>query len=187
MRPVFPWRRISDGLDRAVVAICVALVVVMLSISALGILFESAFALSQRLGMPELLGGTAVEWAHSHTRPSLTRLFLPWLALLSVTVAFKRGEHIAITVAIRHLPPTALHAVKLANLLAVAAFAVAMVWYGYGFFVNSTQLFMVSDVLQVSHKWTAAAVPVSGLVMCVHLLSGTALVQHHEIGVEDAA
>jgi hypothetical protein len=40
---------------------------------------------------------------------------------------------------------------------------------------DSTQLFMVSDFLQVSHKWVAASVPISGAVLCVHLAHGAAL------------
>ena len=58
---------------------------------------------------------------------------------------------------------------------------VSLVWYGIGFFENSTQVYMVSDNLQVSHRWTAASVPLAGLVICVHLLSGLALVEHPDI------
>ena len=89
---------------------------------------------------------------YSQTRPSMTRLFLPWLAMLSLTMALKRGEHVAIAMAIRNLPPRLLWGVKVINLVVVGLFGAAMVWYGYFFFENSTQLFMVSDTLQVSHQ-----------------------------------
>ncbi|MFQ5830518.1 MAG: TRAP transporter small permease [Candidatus Methylomirabilia bacterium] len=156
-------RRISDVLNEIVIAVSVAVVVVMLSMSSLGIFF--GFVLDSPL-----------TWSYS-----LTRLFLPWLAMLSLTVAFKRGEHIAITLAVRNLPARVLRAVQVINLSVVALFGLALLWYGYGFFENSTQLFMVSDRLQVSHKWTAASVPLAGLVMCVHLLSGLSLVEHPEV------
>ena len=152
-------RGISDGLDRLVVWACVALVLVMLTISTLGIFFEVIFAIAERFGFAEAFVDSPLDWAFSHTRPSLTRLFLPWVAMLSLTVAFKRGEHIAITLAVRNLPAAALLAVRIVNLAVVGLFGVALLWYGHGFFVNSTQIFMVSDLVQVSHKWTAASVP----------------------------
>ena len=178
--------KISDGLNTIVIAVCVALVVVMLSLSTLGIIFETLFTLAESLGWGELYADSPLDWVYSHTRPSLTRLFLPWLAMLSVTVAFKLGEHIAIGLAVRNLPPRWLLAVQVVNLTAVAFFAAALVWYGYGFFINSTQIFMVSELLQVSHKWTAASVPAAGIIMCVHLLSGISLVEHHEAELEAA-
>lgn len=178
--------RISDGLNRIVIAVCAALVVVMLSLSTLGIFFETLFTLAESLGWGEFYAASPLDWAYSHTRPSLTRLFLPWLAMLSVTVAFKFGEHIAIALAVRNLPPRWLFAVQAVNLTAVAFFAAALVWYGYGFFINSTQIFMVSELLQISHKWTAASVPATGIIMCVHLLSGISLVEQHMAEPEPA-
>ena len=174
-------RGISDQLDKVVIAVSVALVVVMLSISTLGILFRVSFALFEFFGLSfEFFRGGALDWAYSHTRPSMTRLFLPWLAMLSLTVAFKRGEHIAIAMAVRNLPPGVLRLVQVANLGLVGLFGGALTWYGYLFVDNANQLHMVSDTLQVSHRWTDLAVPVCGLIMCVHLLSGVSLVEARE-------
>ena len=150
--------RVSDRLDRAVLALAVALVLAMLGISLVGVFFQ--FVLSSPLS-----------WTYS-----LARLLLPWIAMLSVTVAFKRGEHVAMAMAVRLLPAPLPKALALVNLALVGLFALALVWFGVGFFIDSTQLFMVSDFLQVPHRWVVASVPVSGLVMCVHLLSGLALV-----------
>lgn len=177
-------RSVSDGLNRAVIALCVALVVAMLTLSTLGIFFETWLALAEYLGVSHWFRGGPVDWAFSHTRPSLTRLVLPWLAMLSTTVAFKFGEHIAIALAVRNLPPRWFRAVQIVNLGAVAFYGVILAWYGYGFFVNSTQIFMVSELLQVSHKWTAASVPVAGMIMCVHLLSGISLIETRETDLE---
>ena len=179
-------RRISDYLNMIVIVLCVAVVIVMLSLSTFGIFFETLFTLAEYLGWADLYVNSPLDWAYSHTRPSLTRLFLPWLAMLSITVAFKFGEHIAIELAVKTLPPRLLLVVRAVNLTAVAFFAAALVWYGYEFFLNSTQLFMVSELLQVSHKWTAAAVPVTGVIMCVHLLSGVSLIVPREIDQEAA-
>ncbi len=159
--------RLSDGLNHVAIAVCAATVVIMLSMTTVGLFYRVVL-------------GSELTWAYS-----LTRLFLPWLAMLSITVAFKGGEHIAITFAVRKLPPKALKAVRAVNLALVGLFGAALAWYGYSFFENSTQLHMVSDLLQVSQKWTAASVPVAGLVMCVHLLGGASLVDHHDLAEED--
>jgi len=177
-------RRVSDTVDRIVLVVSVALVLVMLTISTLGISFEVTFNLFEYFGAAEAFVDSPLDWAFSQTRPSMTRLFLPWLAMLSLTMALKRGEHVAISLAIRRLPPRILRGVKVVNLVVVGLFGAAMVWYGYFFFENSTQLFMVSDTLQVSHKWTALSVPVCGAIVCVHLLSGLSLIEIHEFGEE---
>ena len=159
-------QRISDIVNMIVVVLGVLFVVTMLILSTIGITYQ-------------LVSGSALTWSYS-----LTRLFLPWLAMLSVTVAFKSGEHVAISMAIRYLSPKMLRATQYLNLILVGLFAVALIWYGMIFFENSTQLFMVSDTLQISHKWTAFSIPVCGLIMCVHLLSGVSLVQHLDLTTE---
>jgi TRAP-type C4-dicarboxylate transport system permease small subunit len=159
-------QRISDIVNVIAIVFGVLFVVTMLVLSTIGITYQ-------------LVLGRSLTWSYS-----LTRLFLPWLALLSVTVAFKSGEHVAISMAIRYLSPKLLRATQFLNLVLVGLFAVALVWYGLVFFENSTQLFMVSETLQVSHKWTALSIPVCGLIMCVHLLSGVSLVQHLDITTE---
>ena len=159
-------QRLSDVVNRIVIIFGVLFVVTMLVLSTIGITYQLVFS-------------SALTWSYS-----LTRLFLPWLAMLSVTVAFKSGEHVAISMAIKYLSPKMLRATQLLNLIFVGLFALALTWYGLVFFENSTQLFMVSDTLQISHKWTALSIPVCGLIMCVHLLSGVSLVQHLDITTE---
>ena len=159
-------QRISDIVNVIVIVLGVLFVVTMLVLSTIGITYQLVFS-------------SALTWSYS-----LTRLFLPWLAMLSVTVAFKSGEHVAISMAVKYLSPKMLRATQFLNLTFVGLFALALIWYGLVFFENSTQLFMVSDTLQISHKWTALSVPVCGLIMCMHLLSGVSLVQHLDITTE---
>ncbi len=183
-----PLKHISDGLNRIVLWACAVLVIVMLSISMFGIILEVTFNTFEMLDVGETFAASPLAWLYSQTRPSMTRLFLPWLAMLSVTIAFKSGEHVAISMLVRRLSPGMLRIVHSINLAAVALFGIALVWYGIGFFQNSTQFFMVSDTLQVSHKWTAMSVPVCGFIMCVHLLSGLSLVEHADfVGEGDDA
>ena len=159
-------KRISDTVNMVVIFLGVLLVVTMLVLSTVGITYQLIFS-------------SALTWSYS-----FTRLFLPWLAMLSVTVAFKSSEHVAISMAIKYLSPKMLRVTQLLNLIFVGLFADALIWYGLIFFENSTQLFMVSETLQISHKWTALSIPVCGLIMCVHLLSGVSLVQHLDITTE---
>ena len=79
-------RRFSDRLDRLVVVLCGALLLAMFSISLLAVTWQATT-------------GHALTWG-----TSLARLFLPWLAMLSITVAFKRGEHIAMAMLAARLP-----------------------------------------------------------------------------------
>lgn len=160
-------RSLSDGLNRLVTAVSALLVVTMFTISLIGIFHKFVF-------------GSPLSWAFS-----INRLILPWFAMLSLTVAFKAGDHIAMTVLVKRLPRAARRAVDTFNFLMVVFFSVALAWYGYAFFVGSNQFFMVSDLLQVSGRWSAAAVPICGLVFCVHLASGLTLVDHGEFGTED--
>ncbi len=151
---------ISGWVDRAALVLCAVLILVMLSLSLVGIGHQVLF-------------DEALVWS-----TSLTRLFLPWVAMLSITVAFKHGEHIALTLAVDCLPPALLRALLVINLVVVGLFSIALVWYGLEFFEFSTQRFMVSESIQLSHRWTAASIPVAGCILCVHLLSGFDLVRH---------
>ena len=159
----FRLKKISDVVNVLVTVLAIVLFVAMLSLSLIAIFYQFV------LGEP-------LTWTYS-----LTRLFLPWIAMLSITVALKHNEHIGVTMAIQHLPRSALRVVQMGSLFIVAFFGAALAWYGIGFFENSTQFYMVSDNLQVSHKWTAASVPLAGVVVCIHLLSGLALVEHPDV------
>jgi TRAP-type C4-dicarboxylate transport system permease small subunit len=150
-------RRLSDGLDRAVIALCVALVAAMLLVSLAGIAWQTAT-------------GHALSWTYS-----VARMLIPWIGMLSVTCAFKQGEHIAMTMLLARAPRPVIVAAEALGVLSIAAFAAALAWTGAGFFAESGQLVMVSDAIQVSDRWVNAAVPVSGLVLLVHVAHGTAL------------
>ena len=78
-------QQISDLVNRIVIIFGVFFVVTMLILSTIGITYQLVFS-------------SALTWSYS-----LTRLFLPWLAMLSLTVAFKSGEHVAISMAIKYL------------------------------------------------------------------------------------
>lgn len=144
----------SDALDRAVMLFCIACLVVMLGISVVGALYMA-------------VTGDALSWTYS-----LARLFIPWLALLSITIAYKAGEHIAMATLYHSVPSPVRKVLYIANLAVAVLFAVLLVWYGWGYAMGSRQLYMVSDQIQIHARWIAAAVPVSGLILVIHMLCG---------------
>ncbi|MCG6122689.1 MAG: TRAP transporter small permease [Microvirga sp.] len=167
-------RQFSDRLDSAVVAICAAMLAVMLLISALGVIAEVALALRARLGLAAS-ADEFLQFVYANTRPSAVRPFLPWLGMLSVTVAFKRREHVAIALLVENLPRPWRRAAASVHLAAIALFAVALVWQGLGFALGAGQPLILSSSLQVPFAWSAASVPAAGLVLCAHLARGLTL------------
>ena len=145
---------VSDGLNRAVTLVCILCILVMLGIS-----FAGAFYMS--------ITGDALSWTYS-----LARLFIPWLALLSITIAFKMGEHIAMTSLVQMLPARLQSVLRAVNVGVAALFAGLLVWYGWSYAASARQLYMVSDQIQIDARWVAAAVPVTGVILVIHMLCG---------------
>lgn len=154
---------VSGKLNQAVVAFCVACVIVMLAISFAGFFYM-------------ILTGDALSWTYS-----LARLFIPWIGLLSITVAFVRGEHIAMSSLLRMLPSRLGSVLKAVSYVVLALFALMMIWYGWLYFLNSTDIYMVSDQIQIHSRWVAAAVPITGIVLMMHILCGADLLQEPDL------
>ncbi|WP_108661854.1 TRAP transporter small permease [Acuticoccus kandeliae] len=148
---------ISAKLNEIVSAICVIFVCAMLSISFAGFFYM-------------IITGDALSWTYS-----LARLFIPWVGLLSITVAFVYGEHIAMTSLLGIMPAPIVRVLKAVNYGVVALFAVLMIYYGTTFFLASTDVYMVSDQIQIHARWVVASVPLTGLVLLVHVLCGADL------------
>ncbi len=152
-------QRASDAVNRAVIWACVGCVLVMLAISFVGFFYM-------------VVTGAALSWTYS-----LARLFIPWIGLMSITVAFRTGEHVAMGMVVRHLPTRIATALGYVNVALIALLGVLLIWYGWEFFLNSTQYYMVSDQFQVHHRWVAAAVPVTGVILLIHVVNGLQLVE----------
>ena len=145
---------ISWRLNQVVTIVTVLVIVTMLTISTYGMFSQFVLARPLTWNFP------------------LVKLFIPWLAMLSITVAFRQGEHIAMEMLLNFLPPRALAVVRLCHDVIVTAFALGLIWYGWFFFRGATQLMMLSANLQVSRTWVALSVPVAGLILLVHALAG---------------
>jgi TRAP-type C4-dicarboxylate transport system permease small subunit len=152
-------RAFSDALNRLVIGFCIACFLAMLAISFAGFFYQ-------------LVTGAALSWTYS-----LARLFVPWIGMLSITVAFKHGEHVAMTVLLQTLPPRAVTMIGYANVAVIGLFALLLVWFGWQFFINATHYNMVSDQIQVHQRFVAACVPLTGLILLVHLAQGLHLLE----------
>jgi len=162
-------REISDRLDRLVAWASVICLLIMLSISFVGFFYQ-------------LVTGAALSWTYS-----LARLFVPWIGMLSITVAFKRGEHVAMAVLLRSLPPRAVTAISYVNVAIIGVLALLLIWFGWQFFINTTHYNMVSDQIQIHNRFVAACIPVTGLILLAHLPSGVHLLDLSSAEAEVAA
>ena len=119
-----------------------------------------------------VITGEALSWTYS-----LARLFIPWIGMLSITVAFHDGEHVAMNMVPRMLPRPLAVAMRYAVLMSVAVFAALLLWFGWHFFESTTQFYMVSDQIQIHARWVAICVPLSGAILAVHLVNGFNLLE----------
>lgn len=121
----------------------------------------------------KLTTGSSLSWTYS-----LARLFLPWIGFLSMTISLRYGEHVAMTLLVRSLPRALLTLSAALCLIITAVFGILLLWYGWSYFTSANQIYMVSDQIQVSAKFTAIVVPVSGAIILLHLVQGFALLEH---------
>lgn len=154
----------SKAVNRLVLFACVACVLAMLTISFIGFLYM-------------VTTGEALSWTYS-----LARLFVPWVGMLSITVAFHAGEHVAMNMMQLLLPKPLATVLQYATFASVAVLAGLLCWFGWAFFVSTSQYFMVSDQIQIHGRWIAACVPVSGAILVVHLANGFNLLEPLDAG-----
>lgn len=165
-------RQASDWVNASAIAACAALLAAMLMISAIGITLDLVKMAYAAFGWGDPLVDGVGGWLYANSRASVVRVFLPWLGMLSITVAFKYCEHVAIDLFSSSLPPALLAAVKTVNFVAIAAFGGLLAWYGLELFTVSNRSTIVSSSLIISQRWMVAAVPVAGIVICLHLADG---------------
>ena len=153
-------RRASDMVNTLAIWICVACFLAMLTISFVGFLYM-------------LTSGRALTWTYS-----LARVLLPWIGLISGTVALRYGEHVAMALLAQVLPRPLVRATQVLCLVVIAIFALLLIWYGWSFFLNARQTYMVSDMIRIPQYFTAVTVPLTGAIILLHLSHGFALLGH---------
>lgn len=160
MKLLQPLRQLSDWVNQAAIVACVTCVLVMLGISFTAFTYK-------------LATGSSLSWTYS-----LARLFLPWIGFLSMTIALRYGEHVAMTLLVRSLPRALLSFTAGLCLAITGLFGALLLWYGWSYFESARQMYMVSDQIQVSAKFTAIVVPLSGAIILLHLVQGFDLLEH---------
>ena len=149
--------RVSQRLDEAVTVVCVAFVLAMLCISFAGFFYM-------------VFTGDALSWTYS-----LARLFIPWVGFLSITIAFARGQHIAMTSLVGLLPAPLARIFRIANVAIATIFAGLLVYYGALLFLSSNESYLVSDQIQIHSRFVVACIPLAGLVLLIHIACGADL------------
>ena len=91
---------------------------------------------------------------------------------------FEDGEHVAMTLLVRSLPKVMVQVAAGLSLGVIGLFALILTWYGWDYFTSATQVYMVSDQIHIPCKVTAIVVPISGVIMLLHLVHGFALLEH---------
>lgn len=126
-----------------------------------------------------IFGITVVAAAYKYTTTAsitwaigINQVLFPWVAALSTTVAFKYGEHIVLSFLAKHVPLYIGAFLRTLNYVLVGVFGLLLVFFGYEFMESSDQMVMISSTVQITGKWSAAALPVTGIVYCIHLLAG---------------
>lgn len=102
----------------------------------------------------------------------LSRYLLVWSTFFGATMAYKRGNHIAITFVVNSLRPGA------ARLLRILSYILSMAFFGivtyYGWMMIKLQIFQISPALSIPMQYVYASIPVSLVIMMIHALAGLA-------------
>lgn len=99
-----------------------------------------------------------------------------YMALLSAALAIKRQAHIRMTALDRYLPVNLIKLLDVFGDLVVLAFAVIMMWEGWGYAVRVGEKSMYTSLPWLSKFWLYVPVAFAGLAMVMFELE--ALYQH---------
>ncbi|MBS3669613.1 TRAP transporter small permease [Halomonas boliviensis] len=101
---------------------------------------------------------TAVGWTEE-----VARFLLVWITFLAGTLAFQRGRHIAVTFVVDALPGRLRQIARIAALLIVLAFMIALIVIGYRYM--QVQSFQKSASLRLSMTYVYAVMPICAAIM----------------------
>ena len=143
--------KLSHGLDRAMIGTVFLLVAAMVIVTTLQVVFRVFF--------------NALTWSEE-----LSRYLLVWGTFFGATMAYKRGNHIAVTFVVDLLPGRVRTAfLILSYLLSMVFFVVIAV---QGMKMIQMQVFQISPAMSLPMKHVYLSIPVSLLIMTIHALAG---------------
>ncbi|CEP33991.1 MULTISPECIES: TRAP transporter small permease [unclassified Halomonas] len=142
-------RRIERGLDAIIQPVVFAGMAALIGVITLQIVSRVLFS--------------AVGWTEE-----VARFLLVWITFLAGTLAFQRGRHIAVTFVVDALPGRLRQIARIAALLIVLAFMIALIVIGYRYM--QVQSFQKSASLRLSMTYVYAVMPICAAIMAWYAL-----------------
>lgn len=143
--------KISDSLDWAMVGVVFLLVAAMVIVTTLQVVFRVFF--------------NALTWSEE-----LARYLLVWGTFFGATLAYKRGNHIAVTLFVEMLPRKLQRGFRIFSTLLSILFLVVIAYQGVK--MIQLQVFQISPALSLPMRNVYLSIPISLSIMVVHALAG---------------
>ncbi|MFZ5946007.1 MAG: TRAP transporter small permease [Bacillota bacterium] len=108
---------------------------------------------------------TALSWSEE-----LSRYLLVWGTFFGATIAYKRGNHIALTFVVDAFGP------KIKKIFSILIYVLSIVFFGvviyYAGQMIKMQVFQISPALSLPMQYVYLSIPVSLAIMTIHALAG---------------
>ena len=158
--------KLSNAIDRAMVGMVFLIVAGMVIVTTLQVVFRVAF--------------NALTWSEE-----LSRYLLVWGTFFGATLAYKRGNHIAVTFIIDFFPTRLRVWFNVFTYLLSLAFFVVVAQQGLN--MISMQVFQVSPALGLPMQYVYWSIPLSLGIMIIHSFAGIADELQKAFGKEAAS
>ncbi len=145
------FSRFSDSVDRLIQYLVFVIIVGMVTVTTLQVICRVFF--------------TALAWSEE-----LTRYLLVWGTFFAATMAYKRGNHIAITFLVGLFPRKYQHYFSILTYLISIGFFSVITYYGWQ--MMKLQVFQISPAMSLPMKYVYSAIPASLIIMSIHAVSG---------------
>ena len=153
--------KLSNTIDRAMVGMVFLIVAAMVIVTTLQVVFRVAF--------------NALTWSEE-----LSRYLLVWGTFFGATLAYKRGNHIAVTFIIDFFPTRLRVWFNVLTYLLSLAFFVIVAQQGMN--MITMQVFQVSPALQIPMRYVYWSIPLSCGIMILHSFAGISDELHKAFG-----
>jgi len=107
----------------------------------------------------------------------ISRIILVWTGLLGISIAFKEGEHVALKGFVSNLPVVIQKIILFFSYILIIIYLSILILKGFPIALDSTQLIMISEKLQIPLSWSMMAIPISAAINLIHLLPIPLLIQ----------
>ena len=158
--------KLSNAIDRAMVGMVFLIVAAMVIVTTLQVVFRVVF--------------NALTWSEE-----LSRYLLVWGTFFGATLAYKRGNHIAVTFIIDFFPTRLRVWFNVFTYLLSLAFFVVVAQQGLN--MISMQVFQVSPALGMPMQYVYWSIPLSLGIMIIHSFAGIADELQKAFGKEAAS